>query len=158
MNNKYQLEPITENDYEFIYQVKKNVYKKYVEANWGTWDEEMQRHFFEKFIEIYKNNIYTINLNNQKIGFYQGETLENGDYEVGNICIIPEYQGKGIGFQILIDVLEENQDKNIHIQHFKQNTIGRLYEKLGFIPNGETKTHYQMLKQAKKTKRKEGKL
>lgn len=82
----------------------------------------------------------------KKIGFYNGEVLENGNYEVGNICIIPEYQGKGIGTQILKDKLEENTDRNIEIQYFKQNPVGRLYERLGFIPSGETEFHYQMKK------------
>ena len=36
-----------------------------------------------------------------KIGFYNGGVLENGNYEVKNICILPEYQGKGIGTKLL---------------------------------------------------------
>lgn len=44
----------------------------------------------------------------KEIGFYNSEILENGNYEVGNICIIPEYQGKGIVTQILKYKLEEN--------------------------------------------------
>ena len=82
----------------------------------------------------------------KEIGFYNSEILENGNYEVGNICIIPEYQGKGIGTQILKYKLEENTDMNIEIQYFKQNPVGRLYERLGFIPSGETEFHYQMKK------------
>ena len=82
----------------------------------------------------------------KKIGFYNGEVLENGNYEVGNICIIPEYQGKGIGTKLLKDKLEENKDRNIEIQYFKQNPVGALYERLGFVPNGETQFHYQMMK------------
>ena len=35
MNINYKLIPITEKDYEFIYELKKNAYKEYVEANWG---------------------------------------------------------------------------------------------------------------------------
>ena len=82
-----------------------------------------------------------------KIGFYNGEVLENGNYEVGNICIIPEYQGKGIGTKILKDKLKENKDRNIDIQYFKQNPVGKLYERLGFVPSGETEFHYQMVKE-----------
>lgn len=148
--NDYKLIPMTEEDYEFIYVVKKNAYKKYVEMNWGTWNEEMQRDFYKKFVETYKNNLYTINLDGKKIGFYQGEILENGDYDIGNICIIPEYQGRGLGTQVLTDTLEEHNGQNIHIQYFKQNPVGNLYARLGFIPNGETDYHYQMIKYAKK--------
>ena len=144
----YNLVPITEKDYEFVYELKKNAYKEYVEVNWGTWDEGAQREYFKKFIEAYKDNTCLIEVGEKVIGFYNDEFLENGDYEVGNICIIPEYQGKGIGTKILKDVMQHYADKNIHIQCFKQNPVGKLYERLGFVANGETKTHYQMIKEA----------
>ena len=141
----YELVPITEQDYDFIYNLKKNVYMKYVEEIWG-WDEEAQKGYFKNFIETYKNNTYLIKLDNKVIGFYNDEYLENGDYEVGNICIIPEYQGKGIGTKILKDMLELHKDKNINIQYFKQNPVGNLYKRLGFEENGETDYHYQMIR------------
>ena len=99
-----------------------------------------------KFISTVKDNAYIIMYGDKKIGFYNGEILENGNYEVGNICIIPEYQGKGIGSKILKDILEENKDKNIEIQYFKQNPVGKLYDRLGFVSNGETEFHYKMIK------------
>lgn len=146
MIDKIELVPYTDNDYEFVYEVKKNAYKKYVEECWGSWLEEDQRNYFKNFITNYKNSILIIMYNEKKIGFYNGEVLESGNYEIGNICIIPEYQGKGIGTKILKEKLKENKNRNIEIQYFKQNPVGKLYERLGFIPNGETKFHYQMIK------------
>ena len=138
--------PYKDSDYEFVYGVKKNAYKKYVEECWGAWIEEDQRNYFEKFMAAVKNNAYIIMDGDNRIGFYNGEILENGNYEIGNICIIPEYQGKGIGTEILKSVINEYSDKNIEIQYFKQNPVGNLYKKLGFEPNGETEFHYQMIK------------
>lgn len=146
----YKLIHINDNDYEFIYETKKNAYIKYVEEIWGPWNEEVQRDLYKKFIDANKDNIYIIYLDNKRIGFYQGFILENGDYEIGNICIIPEYQGMGIGTKILKDILKEYEDTNILLQYFKQNKVGNLYTKLGFIQNGETNYHYQMIKKAKK--------
>lgn len=142
----YSLRKITEKDYDFIYEVKKNAYKKYVEANWGIWDEEAQIEYFKGFINTYKESTYIIESEGQDIGFYNGEVLEDGKFEIGNICIIPEFQGKGIGSTILIDILNQNKDKDVVLQYFKQNPVGKLYTRLGFIPNGETKFHYQMIK------------
>ena len=102
---------------------------------------------YYEFIYNVKKNTYIIMYDNIKIGFYNGEILNNGNYEVGNICIIPKYQGRGIGTKIMKEKTEENKDKDIEIQYFKQNPIGELYKKLGFIPNGETEFHYQMIKQ-----------
>ena len=74
--------------------------------------------------------------------------LENGDYEIGNICIIPQYQRKGIGTSILKRILAQSEDRDMIIQYFKQNPVGKLYERLGFISNGETQYHYRMIKPA----------
>ena len=58
----------------------------------------------------------------------------------------PEYQGKGIGTQVLKDIMRVHKDQTLHIQYFKQNPVGKLYERLGFTINGETEFHYQMVK------------
>ena len=146
MTNDIKLIPYIDDDYEFVYEVKKNAYKKYVEECWGTWDEENQRKYFESFINKYKDNAFIVIYKDKPIGFYNGELLENGNYEIGNICIIPEYQNNGIGSKILKDKLNENKDKNREIQFFKQNPVGKLYKRLGFIIVGETEFHYQMIK------------
>ena len=155
---QYNMRPYIDNefhkDYDFVYEVKKNAYKKYVEECWGSWIEEDQRNYFKNFIEQVKENAYIIQLNGKDIGFYNGEILEDGSYEIGNICIIPEYQGRGIGTEILKDMIELHQQEDIHIQYFKQNPVGNLYRRLGFKENGETKFHYQMIKQAAKVYKK----
>lgn len=148
--NQYNMRPYIDNQYhnykEFVYQTKKEAYQKYVEEYWGNWNEEEQRKYFEDFINTVKKDAYIIQLNGKDIGFYNGQTLEDGSYEIGNICIIPEYQGKGIGTQVLKDIMHLHKDQDIHIQYFKQNPVGKLYEELGFIPNGEGKYHYKMIK------------
>ena len=128
-----KLIPYRDEDYEFVYEVKKNAYRKYVEKNWGSWNEEEQRKYFDNFITNVKNNAFIIMYEETKIG-----------YEIENICIIPQYQNKGIGSKILKEKLEENKDRDIVIQYFKQNPVGKLYERLGFTPNGETEYHYRM--------------
>ena len=144
-NIGYSLRNITEQDYNFIYQVKKNAYIKYVEENFGEWKEEIQKEFFKVFMDRFKEGAFIITFQGNDIGFYN--SCENDYvYEIGNICILPEYRGKGIGTVILKDVLAEHVDKEIHLQYFKQNPVGRLYERLGFQRIGETQYHYQMRK------------
>ena len=79
-------------------------------------------------------------------GFYNGKDKYNNTFEIGNICIKPEYQNKGIGTKILKGILEKYSNTNIEIQYFKQNPVGILYERLGFEKSGETNFHYQMVK------------
>lgn len=151
----YKLRNVSEADYEFIYQVKKKVYKNYVELNWGIWNELEQRKYFESFINQFNDSFYIIQYEYKDIGFYNGRVLKDGTYEIGNICIVPEYQGKGIGSYILKNILAQNEGRDITIQYFKQNPVGKLYERLGFVKSGETKYHYQMKKTAIKNERKD---
>ena len=146
MNDDIKLLKYTDEDYEFVYEVKKISYKKYVEECYGIWDEEEQRKYFNSFINKVKNNAFIIIRENMKIGFYNGQLLGNGNYEIGNICLLPEYRGKGIGTKILKEKLEEYKDYNIEIQYFKQNPVGELYKKLGFILDKEKEFHYTMIK------------
>ena len=142
---KYGIRCVTENDYDFIYRVKKEAYQKYVEKYYGSWDEEQQKEYFKTFIETYKDGAYIIYLNGSDIGFYNEVVVED-KYEIGNICIVPEYQNKGLGTAIIKELLEKNADKSVTLQYFKSNPVGRLYERLGFKIIGETEYHYQMVK------------
>lgn len=117
----YSLRPYNDDDYDFVYQTKKNAYEEYVIANYGEWDEDIQRQYFSDFIDKSKQSIEIISTEGRNIGFYQDDNLENGDYEIVNICIIPEYQGKGIGTQVLKEKIAKHANRNIKIQHFKQN-------------------------------------
>lgn len=147
MNSQtYELRHINESDYEFIYQVKKDAYKKYVEMYYGNWNEDQQKAYFEKFITTYRDGAFIITIGGKDIGFYNGSTADN-KYEIGNICIIPEYQNRGIGTAILKDLLSKNFDKEVSLQYFKCNPVGTLYDRLGFKLVGETSYHYQMVKE-----------
>ena len=148
--NIYNMRPYIDNEYynykEFIYKVKRDAYKKYVEECFGTWNEKEQRERFETFIDNVKEDTWIIQLNGVDIGFYNGMKLDDDSYEIGNICIIPEYQGKGIGTQVLKDIMRLHNNENLYIQVFKQNSAYKLYERLGFVLNGETESHYRLIK------------
>ena len=42
----YILRKYENTDYEFVYEVKKNAYKKYVEQCWGKWNDIDQKNRF----------------------------------------------------------------------------------------------------------------
>lgn len=144
-----ELIPYKDEYYDFVYGVKKIAYKKYVEECWGAWNEKEQEEYFARFINQVRKNAYIIRLQGKNIGFYNGELLQNSNYEIGNICIIPEYQGRGIGTKLLKEIIKKYEDTNIEIQYFKQNQVGNLYKRLGFVLNGETEFHYKMIKKNK---------
>ena len=62
---------------EFIYDVKKIVYKKYVEENWGPWNDEVQKELFDKFIDsTIADDLWIIKYDDKEIGFYNGILLD----------------------------------------------------------------------------------
>lgn len=79
-------------------------------------------------------------------GFYNGKVKDNNNFEIGNICVKPEYQNKGIGTAVLKEILFEHKDKEISLQCFKDNPAIELYKRFGFEKIDETKTHYIMKK------------
>lgn len=140
----YKMRPYETFDYDFVYYIKKIVYRIYVEQNWGEWNEESQKTMFEDFIKTYSKEIKIIMLNNQNIGFFHGNDTESGDYEIGNICILPEFQRRGIGSQILKDIINNHKNQNINLRFFKQNPVVNLYKRFGFEIVEELPHHYKM--------------
>ena len=146
---KYKLVPYKDADYQFVYDIKKLCFEKYVEEYYGGWDEQQQIKFFNDFIKTYKNNLVIITANNIKIGVFGDEYTDKKIYHPFLLCLLPEYRGQGIGSAILKDKMEKNKDKEIHLKVFKSNPARFLYERLGFEIISETKSHYIMVKNKK---------
>lgn len=149
-SSQYNMRSYIDNEYhnykEFVYQTWKEAYQKYIEEYFGPWNEEEQRKAFLTHLINNRKNFWIIQLNGKDIGFYSGKLLENGNYEIQNICIVPAYQGKKIGTQVLNDIIELHKNQDIYVQYFKQIPISDMYKRLGFISNGETEFYYQMKK------------
>ena len=94
----------------FIYALKKECYKKYVEEYWKEWNEEIQKKLFERYIKENGRHIKIITLKGEKIGFFDGKILENSTFRIENVFIIKEYQNKGIGTAVSNEILFENKD------------------------------------------------
>lgn len=134
--------PATSEDSEFVYQVKVDALKEYVEKTWG-WNEEFQRKF-------HKNNF---NHEETEIILYQDNDagfliVKEGEIEIElkEINLLRKFQRKGIGSSIIkeIKVDAEKKNKGIRLQVLKVNPVIELYKKSGFRVFGETETHYLM--------------
>lgn len=135
-----------QDEIQFIYNLKKEVYKKYVEKYYGEWNEQNQRKLFDRFMKENLKNIELIYLKGELVGFYNGKEKEGNIFEIGNICVKPEYQNKGIGTAVLNEILFENKGNEIVLQCFKDNPAIELYMRLGFEKINETEKHYIMKK------------
>lgn len=143
---EYHFKNYTNSDYDFVYNLKKISYKYYVEDIWGTWNDEQQKIFFNSYISKQKDNIRIIYVNNEKIGFFDDYNIDLNTYEIVNICLLPQFQGKGIGTKILKEKLDENCNRTILIQCFIKNPVVSLYRRLGFTDYEKTATHIKLKK------------
>ena len=142
---EYKTKQYTKDDYWFVYDVKKIVYKKYVEQNWGEWNEIEQVKMFKDFMDAHSKEIKIIVVDGVKIGFFHGKNIDKNNYVQRNICILPEYQGKGIGTNILKKTIILHKDQDIHIRCFKQNPVFNFYKRLGFEVVEELPYHYRLV-------------
>ena len=144
----YTLKKYTDDDYQFVYDLKKEAYKHYVELNYGPWDEAQQINMYQDFLKSRKDNLFILMVDETKIGFVDGADVSTTEYEQGNICIAKPYQGKGIGTHYLTQLINSHPNQNISLRVFKQNPAQNLYKRLGFEIVGETKTHFNMTKKS----------
>lgn len=142
---KYNFRNCTLDDFDFLFELKKQNFKWYVDKIWD-WNDEDQKQRLKQDLEEHLAHKRIILIDNKLAGVYVIHTTENGDLFINEISILKEYQNKGIGTKILEEQLKENQSKGIRtiLQVFKDNPAKSLYERLGFKVYGETETHYQM--------------
>lgn len=142
---KYTFRPCVLEDFDFLFMLKEDNFRKYIEEIWG-WNEKEQKNRLKEDLEIHLYHKKIILLNDKPIGVYVTHFTEEGDLFINEISILKEYQNKGIGTNIISKQLRENRGTRTILQVFKNNPAKKLYEKLGFKVYNETETHYQMEK------------
>lgn len=137
----------TLDDFDFLFKLKKDNFKIYVDNIWG-WEDNDQIERMRIDLEEHLEHKRIIIYNNIEIGVFAYHITENGDYFINEINLLREYQNLGIGTYILENKLKENSEKNIRtiLQVFKDNPAFNLYKRLGFNVFEETETHYRMEK------------
>ena len=142
---EYSFKNCTLDDFEFLFELKKENFKWYVDKIWG-WNDDDQKQRLKQDLEEHLAHKRIILVDSKKVGVYAVHITENGDLFINEISILKEYQNKGVGRKILEEQLKENRQKGIRtiLQVFKDNPAKTLYEELGFKVYGENETHYQM--------------
>lgn len=142
---KYYLRQATWEDFDFLFELKRQNFKWYVDQIWGWKDDEQTQRLTEDLNQHLKDK-KIIMIEGQPVGVYAMHITEQGDCFINEISLVEAYQKKKIGTEILRKQLEENrkQQRRTILQVFKENRAKELYERLGFKVYGETDTHYQM--------------
>ena len=145
MNMEYNFRKCTLEDFDFLFDLKKQNFKWYVDKIWG-WNDDDQKQRLKQDLNEHLEHKRIILMNNKMIGVYAVHITDDGDLFINEISILKDYQHQGIGTKILKQQLIENHKKGIRtiLQVFKDNPAKHLYESLGFKVYGENETHYQM--------------
>ena len=140
----YTLREVTEADYAWLWALKRQTIRPYVEEMWGEWDEPLQEEFFRKNFST--TTMRAIVVEGHDAGLLHLERAP-GEIFLANIQIAPEFQNRGVGTAAVRDVLAEARTRGIpvRLQVLKTNhDARRLYERLGFALASETVSHWQL--------------
>jgi ribosomal protein S18 acetylase RimI-like enzyme len=136
------LRPGAMEDREYLWRLRCETMREYVEKTWG-WDEAWQRRRFDESFD--PPSLLIIEKDGEPIGYIS--VRRTGDeIFLAVIEIAPEHQNQGIASQLIKDLLAESDRSRLPVtlRVLKVNPARRLYERLGFVHAGETPTHYLM--------------
>lgn len=139
----YELRRCRPEDEDFARRVHREAYFDVVTRQFGEWDDEQQRLFFDAKWDPQSYRIIVVD--GADAGVLRRRS-KAGHIELDEIQLLPEAQGAGVGSAIIRDLQAEAQHAGVplRLQVLMQNRARGLYERLGFQVTGETEHHFQM--------------
>jgi ribosomal protein S18 acetylase RimI-like enzyme len=125
------LRPATRTDSARCYLLHRAAMRAYVAAIWG-WDERAQQAFYERGFDADGTRIITVDGHDAGVLIVEDRPTE---IYLGRVEIHPDYQGRGIGSQLIGQLLREAADRgqpvvlDVLTVNFRAHA---LYQRLGF--------------------------
>ena len=136
--------PASELDVAFLESAFLLAGKEMITAARGNWNEARERAQFQEQLVLGSTRI--AQENGRDVGFLM--LVEGpGVVQIHTLCILPEWQGRGIGSALTRNVIAAGQARGdaVTLQVLKANPRARaLYERLGFRITAETQQHQHM--------------
>lgn len=131
-----------ETDIGYLLQLRKETMEEHL-TNSGILPNEEDQLLRIKYLF---NQAKIVVLNNQNAGLLKLDESENR-IEIVQIQIDPKFQKRGLGQQIIKEVLKNAvaENKEVFLSVLKVNPAKELYERLGFKIIGENKSSFMML-------------
>ena len=138
-----QLRKAAPEDYDLVRSVHHRTMQGYVEDFFGSWDQDYQD---QRFARIYKIEEARIIMHDgMDVGWLaRRDPLQ--EIILAEFYVAPEHQNRGIGTQVLRDLIAEarQKNKNVSLGVMKNNPARRLYEREGFKVIGENDYKFLM--------------
>ena len=141
---EYVLRPAVQADYNFIWQLVVTTMREYVAAIWG-WNEDWQMGRFRGNFDIAKWQIVEVEGQDAGAVATSRETAGSENIHLDNIYLLPLYQRRGIGGEIVQDLVKEASvtHKSLVLNVLKSNpNAKRLYERLGMVVASENEERW----------------
>jgi len=129
-------------DKDFLFDLRKQTMVEHLEKSGLFLSDEEHRTRVDKSFE----NSFVVLYQEHQAGLVKYEE-NKAMLEVLQIQILPEYQNKGIGKQVLQYLFKK--EKTIQLKVLKDNPAKNLYRRLGFITVGEDEHEYHMERASK---------
>lgn len=144
MDFEVTLRPSTLDDLRPHYEIYRAAMRDYEVAAHGHWDETARWAEFSAGFPVGRAQI--IEVGGQRAGAIHAEWRSDA-WHLNNLEIAPPWQGRGIGTQLIRDLITRSAEEGLPVilEVLKVNPRARaLYERLGFEAVDETPTHIQM--------------
>lgn len=136
---KVELRKATDDDKEFLHELNRKVYQEVVVEQFGSWDDDHQSKYFE---QKWKEAEYQIvEIEGKRIGTIW--IMEEIDHiRIRELQILPEFQNRGIGTELMKRVIEKAKwrKRPIRLSVLRVNRARIFYERFGFGVYDETET------------------
>ncbi|OIN24988.1 GNAT family N-acetyltransferase [Vibrio barjaei] len=125
---KYTERIATKDDYDFLYLLKKRAEYQAVHTVFG-WHEPLQQELHRQ--EWQQARPMVIEVQGERVGCYLFQNKEVDCY-LGRFFLLPEFQGLGIGSQILRSCIKRAKSKPLTLCHLQGNKVHHLYKRHSF--------------------------
>jgi ribosomal protein S18 acetylase RimI-like enzyme len=129
----------TAQDWDYLLELRKLTMVEHLETSGVFLSEEEHKLRLNDAYECSHLIVYKESL----IGTLKFRELDE-KLEILQLQIHPNFQGKGLGRQVLEQVLKDSQPKYLELTVLKENPAIKLYKRLGFTIFGEDQFEYFM--------------
>lgn len=145
MTVNYSLRDVEDGDIEWLYRLNDESYRDVIIRQFGNWDEDFQREWFDKKWESNRPAKIVL-IGSKPIGVIVLEQRDDHDW-LDEILIKTDYSGRGIGTSLIQDLIADARirQRRLRLRVLIENGgAKRLYERLGFEVLETREQHYLM--------------
>lgn len=140
---QYTLRQARESDIEYLLSLRKQTMGPHMRAMGLATNEEVQVERVKYAFE----HASVVEIDGKAAGLFKVQAKpEEQSYYIVQIQVDPNFQGQGLGRELISDLFLKAQEKgwDVTLSVLKKNPALKLYQRLGFACEGETSDEYLM--------------